>query len=53
MIKDEIISQLKSVVKNLTSEDIEIQLETPEIADHGDYSSNIALQIFAKSQTWR
>src|SRR3989344_1754535 len=48
MIKDEIIKQLGSVVKNLTSENIEVQLETPEIADHGDYSSNVALVLAKK-----
>ena len=40
MIRDEIIKVLQSVTK-----DKDVHLEIPEIEDHGDYSSNIAMQI--------
>jgi len=45
-IKQEIIAVLKSVIKDLTDQEIVPQLEHPVDENHGDYASNIVLTSF-------
>lgn len=44
-IKEKIIQKLQEVVKELTKEDVEIQLSIPKDDGHGDYTSNIAMRL--------
>ena len=54
-VKNEIIASLKAAVRDLvfqgkTLERVESVLQTPKDQGHGDYSSNIALTLFANSR---
>lgn len=42
IVKKQIIKAIQKVVG-----DVDVHLETPEIASHGDFSSNIAMRMFA------
>lgn len=44
--KQEIIQLLKDIVRALTDEDVEPKLEHPSEENHGDYSTNVAMQAF-------
>ncbi len=45
-VKKEIISALKNILGEFTSENIDFLVEKPENENFGDYSSNIALAMF-------
>lgn len=45
MIKDQIISNLKSFIKSLKVVDFNIDIESPTNTDFGDYSTSIALKL--------
>ena len=47
-MKDQIQSKLQKIISQLGVEDIEIKIDIPDDPSHGDYSSNIALVLFAK-----
>ncbi len=49
-IKQQIISSLKESLVELGVTDIEPQLEIPQDYEHGDYSSNIAMEIFSRGK---
>lgn len=44
-MKDQIIEKLEKIVKELTDQDIKIELTRPSDENHGDYSTNIALRL--------
>lgn len=44
-MKQQIIEKLQNIVKELTFDDIKIDLTTPNDDSHGDYSSNIAMRL--------
>jgi arginyl-tRNA synthetase len=46
--KQIIVKEIKKIVKDLTNQDIVPALEHPKDERHGDYSTNIALTLFAK-----
>ncbi len=52
-IKDQIRKALKALEKDYgqTFHEVEVELEHPAEESHGDYSSNIALQIYGRSET--
>ncbi|MBI1982396.1 MAG: arginine--tRNA ligase [Candidatus Levybacteria bacterium] len=45
---EQILSQLKSIIKDLTACDIVPHLEYPADPAHGDYASNVAMAMFQK-----
>ncbi len=49
-VKKEIISALKNILGEFTSENIDFLVEKPENENFGDYSSNIALAMFSNSK---
>jgi len=49
-MKGQIAAEVKKVVKELTGIEIELSLEHPKDERHGDYSSNIAMALFQKSE---
>jgi len=49
-VKQKILEDLKRAIKNLTGEDIVPTLEHPKDERHGDYSTNVAMIIFQKSE---
>ncbi|EKD64601.1 MAG: Arginine-tRNA ligase [uncultured bacterium] len=49
-IKHEIIKILSEVTKKTTGQDVKPDLERSKDDNHGDYSSNIAMVIFARSK---
>ena len=49
-VKDSIISRLKSVLSELGVTGIEPRLEQSKDLTHGDYTSNAAMIVFAKSK---
>ncbi len=48
MVKQKIVSALQQAIKDVVGEDITVQLERPADPSNGDYSTNIAMAIFAK-----
>lgn len=44
-IKQQILEKLQQIVKELTNEDIVVELVRPADASHGDYTTNIALRL--------
>lgn len=49
-IKKIILEKLQKIVQNLTQESFHVLLTTPKEQDHGDYTTNIALQLAKKLQ---
>src|SRR3989344_585660 len=49
-MKGQIAAEVKKVVKELTGIEIELSLEHPKDERHGDYSSNITMALFQKSE---
>ena len=45
---EEVSSSLKRAVKDLTGEEIELQVDIPQDLSHGDFSTNAAMLAFAK-----
>lgn len=45
MLKDELIKKLQEIVKELTEEDIQIEISRSNDSNHGDYSSNVAFLL--------
>ncbi|OGY18108.1 MAG: arginine--tRNA ligase [Candidatus Chisholmbacteria bacterium RIFCSPLOWO2_01_FULL_50_28] len=50
MLAEEIKVQVQKALKELDFPEVPIVIEHPSSAEHGDYSSNVALQLFAKSE---
>lgn len=44
-MKQQIIEELQQIVKELTKENIKLELSTPSDESHGDYASNVALRL--------
>lgn len=49
-MKEELIKKLKEIVKELTEEDVKIEINRSNDSSHGDWTTNIALQIFARGK---
>ncbi len=45
MLQDQLIEKLQKIVKELTTEDVKIEINRSKDSSHGDYSSNIALVL--------
>ncbi|HXS15076.1 MAG TPA: arginine--tRNA ligase [Candidatus Saccharimonadales bacterium] len=45
-MKEEINKKLEEIVKKLTNEDVKVQLTVPIDSKNGDYSSNVAMQLY-------
>ena len=42
---------LKAVIKDLTGQDFKFELSIPTDLTHGDYTTNVAMQVFPKLKT--
>src|SRR5260221_6038567 len=46
-MKNDLIEKLQEIVKEITKEDIKIEINIPNDSTHGDYTTNVAMRIFA------
>ncbi|MEK7450758.1 MAG: arginine--tRNA ligase [Patescibacteria group bacterium] len=59
LAKEEILISLKKALEEMDIKDVKISLDHPKIEAHGDYSTNVAMAIFAnkelriKNQEWK
>lgn len=44
-LKTQIKSQLAEIIKSITDQDVPFSIEVPDLLEHGDYSTNVALLL--------
>ena len=49
-LKDRINTYLQKIIENITGEKVDVEIQSVQESIHGDYSTNIALKIFQKTE---